>query len=155
MPCLLQILGLVLSGLLFSLALAVAEPYPAQHATYVFCISIFLFISIGLLISNLSKRKLWILYGVSVFLCYLVAAQWSSHFGNWYPPVPPIVELFRSVDGESAHDAMVTNLFLVLWLVLSIAFLFRYLTNRSTRTLPPPANPSSTRSDFSSPPSAP
>jgi len=43
--------------------------------------------------------------------------------GLWYPPQPPIIQQFI---GESAYDAMVSNLFLVLWCVVSAAFAVGY-----------------------------
>lgn len=43
--------------------------------------------------------------------------------GLWYPPQPPILQQIMLVYGEGAYDAMVSNLFLVFWLVVSTGFL--------------------------------
>ncbi len=80
------------------------------------------------------KRFPWIALATLVVASYLVAFVWfwfgvMAH-GWWYPPVPPVVQQFAFVDGESTYDAQVVNLFVVLLTVSVLMLLAHHLTNR-------------------------
>jgi hypothetical protein len=120
---------------LFGYSLAGVEPYPNAHGLQVLVVGILLFLFVVALLHNSQSKRAWVRYGLATFLCFAVSFLWfwfgaMSH-DWWYPLQPPIVQQFFFVDGEAGYDAMVANLFLVLWAVTTAAFAVRYLTRRS------------------------
>ena len=120
---------------LFGYSLAEVEPYPNAHGLQVLVIGTLFFLFVVVLLRNSKTKCVWVRYGLATFLCFAVPFLWfwfgAMPHGWWYPPQPPIVQQFFFVDGEASYDAMVANLFLVLWAVTTAAFTVRYLTRRS------------------------
>ena len=141
----LDILRTIAVAALFGYSLAEIEPYPNAHGLQVLIIGTFFFLFVVTALRNSHAKRVWIHYGLSTFLCFIAPFLWfwfgTMPRGWWYPPQPPIVQQFVFVDGEAGYDAMVSNLFLVLWLVATAAFAVRYLTRRSSGTRPKAGEP--------------
>jgi len=113
-------------AMLFGVAISSVEPYPYEHDFSLFAASTLAF---GLVFAAIRKPRLklvWMKYGLITFTCFAVPFTWfwwgAMPADLWCPPQPPILQQFIHVDGESAYDAMVSNLFLVLWFVVTAAF---------------------------------
>jgi len=131
----LDILRTITVATLFGYSLAEIEPYPNAHGLQVLVTSTLLFLFVAAALPNSQAKRIWAHYGLTTFVCFATPFLWfwfgAMPRGWWYPPQPPIVQQFFFVDGEAGYDAMVANLFLVLWLVATAAFAVRYLTRRS------------------------
>lgn len=112
-------------ALLFGLTIAFIEPYPSDHYVALLALSTLFFWFVFAIIREPRLKRVWIGYGLATFMCFAVSCVWwwgAMHAGWWYPPQRPIIQQFIWVDGESAYDAVVSNLFLMLWLVVTAAF---------------------------------
>lgn len=113
-------------AMLFGVAISSIEPYPHEHDLALFAVGTFAFGLVFAVIREPRLRRVWMKYGLVTFACFAVPFTWfwwgAMPSGLWYPPQPPILQQFIHVDGESAYDAMVSNLFLVLWFVETAAF---------------------------------
>lgn len=113
-------------AMLFGVAISSVEPYPNEHGLALFATSTLAFGLVFAAIREPRPKLVWMKYGLVTFACFAVPFTWfwwgAMPAGLWYPPQPPILQQFIHVDGESAYDAMVSNLFLVLWLVATAAF---------------------------------
>ncbi len=140
MNSILRIFVTILVALLFGFTLSEIEPYPNSHGIIVLITSSTLFLIIAKRLRNPETKRTWIIYGVTTFACFAVTFSWFwfDAMSNqwWYPPQLPIIQQFFFVDGEAGYDAMVTNLFLVLWFIASSLFLARHLTLK-LQTKPP------------------
>jgi hypothetical protein len=131
----LDLLGTIAVATLFGYALAAIEPYPNAHGLQVLVISTLFFLLVLAVLRNSKAKRVWVHYGITTSACYAGPFLWfwfgAMSRGWWYPPQPPIVQQFFFVDGEASYDAMVANLFLVLWPVATTAFAVRYLARLS------------------------
>jgi hypothetical protein len=130
-----NILFVIIVTGLFGYAIATIEPYPHTHDLHVFLISSICFLCVLVWLRSREERLRLLKYGLAVFACREFADFWyfygSMQRGWWYPPQLPIVQQFCIVDGEAAHDARVSNLFLSLWLAVTMAFGCRFLFTRA------------------------
>ena len=135
---LLTALGMLVAGSLFGLAIAAIEPFPYAHDVQVFGVSVVLFIGVALLLRRHDALLAWAVYGVVTSLCFLVISLWywqgTMKHGWWFPSRPHIVERFFQVGGEAAPDAAVSNLFLVVWVCVTIALAAAYAAHRRRRS---------------------
>ncbi len=135
MTCVLQLIKTVAVALPFGFVISGVEPYPHSHDLQAFAVGSAFFIAVAALLKKPEVKRIWLAYGLATVFCYLVPFSWfwlgAMPHGWWYPPQPPLVQQFFFVDGEASYDAMVSNLFLVLWLIASVVFAVRHLTHRS------------------------
>lgn len=117
-------------ALAFGLVLTGLETYPNDHDLEIFLAGSAAFLIISALLRRPQAKTRWVRYGLATVLCYLVPLFWfwygAMTYGWWYPPQPPIIQHVYFVDGESGYDAAVTNLFLLLWVMVSVAFALYY-----------------------------
>ena len=132
MTCVPQLFKTVAVALPFGFVIAGVEPYPHGHDLQAFAVGSAFFIAVAALLKTPTFKRIWLAYGLATVVCYVVPFSWfwwgAMPHGWWYPPQPPLVQQFFFVDGEASYDAMVSNLFLVLWLVASVAFAVLHLT---------------------------
>ena len=138
----LHALGTLVAAALFGLAVAAIEPYPYAHDLQIFGVSSLLFVGAALLMRRDEDRLAWSVYGVLTSVCFLLISLWywqgAMGRGWWYPPKPPILEHFISLDGEAGLDAQVSDLFLAVWLPVTAALAVAYVMHARRRTPHPP-----------------
>ena len=113
-------------AMLYGVAISTIEPFPYEHDLALFASGAAAFGFVFVVTREPCLKLGWMKYGLATFACFAVPFIWfwwgAMHGGLWYPPQPPILQQFIHVDGESAYDAMVSNLFLALWFVVTAAF---------------------------------
>ena len=134
---LLTALGMLLAGALFGLAVAAIEPYPYAHDVQVFAISSLAFVVVAILLRRPDARAAWGIFGIATSVCFFLISLWywqgTMKHGWWFPSRPHIIERFFAVGGEAAPDAAVSNLFLVVWVGLTVALAAGYVVHRKRR----------------------
>ncbi|MGY0580364.1 MAG: hypothetical protein ACW7DR_20240 [Paraglaciecola chathamensis] len=114
------IINLAIS-LLFAFAISAIPPYPNVHDDLIFLVALITFLCVSYRLLKTSYASLWNYFGLITFGCYIFVYCWfwygAMKYDLWFPPAPEIIQLFFFVDGEASYDAMVSNLFLILWLV--------------------------------------
>ncbi len=124
-----QLLGSIKTAamaLLFGCVMASVEPYPYRYDSLAFSSGATFFIAAAIWTKQAALKRLWLAYGLATVVCYLLAFLWfwwgAMRYGWWYPTPPRLVQQWFFVDGEGSYDAMVSNLFLVLWCLTSLIF---------------------------------
>jgi hypothetical protein len=138
----LQALGMIIVGALFGLAIAAIEPHPYAHDVEIFAISSVLFVVVAMALRRPRAQLAWAVYGALTSICFLLISLWfwqgAMDRGWWYPPKPPILEQFLRLDGEAGLDAQVSDLFLVVWLPVTVALTVAYVMHARRRSPHPP-----------------
>lgn len=126
-------------ALLFGCVMAGIAPYPHQHDALALAIGTIFFMVVATWTKQTADKRMWLAYGLATVACYILAYLWfwwgAMRLGWWYPMPPPLVQQWFFVDGEGSYDAMVSNLFLVLWCVTSLAFAIRRLRHTPEKSL--------------------
>lgn len=129
-----RLFGVIIVALLFGFALAGIEPYPYTYSLSIMVSATIFYLVMTSLASSSRVKHYWFYFGIATFACFIVVYLWlwlgTIKFGWWYPPLAPIIQQIVFIDGERAYDAMVTNLFIVLWFFMSVAFVAHYMTFR-------------------------
>jgi len=128
----------ILVSVLFGFALANIPPYPYSNAEFIWIVSAGLFLVLFYLVRSEGFHKFWFRLGVLTFICFAGVFAWFWHlampFGVWYPPdFLPIIQQFYFVDGKSAYDAKVSNLFIAVWVLAALTLVVWHLTSLSKR----------------------
>lgn len=126
-------------ALLFGFVMAGIEPYPHQHDTLALAIGTVFFLAVATWTPHAAIKRMWLAYGLATITCYSLVYLWfwwgAMRLGWWYPSPPPLIQQWSFVDGEGSYDAMVSNLFLVLWCVTSLVFAIRRLKPTPEKSL--------------------
>jgi len=127
-------LGFILAltvGAAFAWAVSRVDPYPGTYDLPIFVVSYCAFLLVLALVRPRVRIR-WYLFGAATFLCWLTAFLWfwfgAERHGWWYPPHLHILKHFTLVDGESALDAEVADVFLLLWGAVCVVFGVRPLS---------------------------
>ena len=146
MTRMLQFIKTFAVALPFGMVIASIEPYPHAHDLQVFATAAAFFVVVAALLRQPEGRRVWLAYGIATVVCYGLPCLWfwwgAMPHGWWYPPQPPLIQQVFLVDGESSYDAMVGNLFLVLWFIASLGFAIDHLIRRSRKHAADRASPS-------------
>lgn len=126
----------ILVSVLFGFSLASIPPYPYPNAELIWLVSTGLFLVLFYLVGSEGFKKFWFRFGVLTFICFAVVFSWfwylAMPYGVWYPiDFLPIIQQFYRVDGESAYDAWVSNLFITVWVFATLALVVWHLTSSS------------------------
>ncbi|MDZ7891294.1 MAG: hypothetical protein U5L73_05990 [Rhodoferax sp.] len=126
-------------ALLFGCVMAGIEPYPHQHDALALAVGTVFFLAVATSTQHAALQRLWLAYGLTTITCYSLVYLWfwwgAMRLGWWYPTPPPLIQQWFFVDGEGGHDAMVSNLFLVLWCVTSLVFAVSRLRHTPEKSL--------------------
>ncbi len=108
-------------SLLFAFAISGIPPYPNIHVDLIFLVASITFLCVSYTLLKTRYASLWNCFGLITFGCYIFVFIWFWHgtmkYNFWFPSAPEMIQIFFFVDGEASYDAMVSNLFLILWLV--------------------------------------
>jgi hypothetical protein len=128
----------IVIALLFGLAIGSIPPYPNTYADAIWLVSAAIYFLVSLIPSD-KFRNFWLQFGIATFTLMLIAIIWFFHltmmYNFWFPPdILPIIQHFYRVDGEASYDALVSNLFFIMWLLVTIVLAVRHLTSSSKPT---------------------
>ena len=128
----------IVIALLFGLAIGSIPPYPNTNADIIWLVSSVIYFLASLIPSD-KFQHFWLQLGIATFALMLIAIIWFFHltmmYGFWFPPdILPIIQQFYKVDGEASYDASVSNLFILMWLLVTVVLAVRHLTSSSKPT---------------------
>ena len=108
----------------FGAALALADIYPYAVAEWLLLGGFVFHLGVGRWITTHRMRRLWVAHGFATLGLILTLQFWHFRLhGVWFPEPPRILQRFVHVDGESGHDAMVSNWFIVSVPLLTLVLL--------------------------------